>query len=436
MPMRAGIASTDITPPLGLDVAGYLWTGPTKGTADPLSARAVVLDDGSAKIALVALDLLGIERPDSLVTTRLIEDRIGIPQENIMISCSHTHFGPATYRRSSVCRWPAAYMEALPYRIADVVMRAADGLRPMEWGYESGQDDRSGFYRRLRWSDGKVRMPWPALRPSALESDPAIVGPTGAIDPTVDVLGIRRPESGEPLAVLVSYSAHATCGPQQHWSASYPGRLAAHLGEELGLGPDRVLFMPGASGNIEPASDNPDEIGRSLATEALSAFQRISWTSDGGLRAEVHPISLPSRELSGFPIEMVADVHEPIRGSDPKSFAKIARYYANEYLRLLERGDDPHETILQVVAIGDVAFVAIPGEPFIELATEIKQRSPFGHTIVVSLANDTVGYIPDAASFPDGGYELIPAWQSRLAPEAGNIIVDAAANSMGRLFNR
>ena len=78
MALHAGIASLDITPPLGLDVAGYLWTGPTKGTADPLSARAVVLDDGSTRVALVALDLLGIERPDSLVATRLIEDRIGI----------------------------------------------------------------------------------------------------------------------------------------------------------------------------------------------------------------------------------------------------------------------------------------------------------------------------------------------------------------------
>ena len=194
--------------------------------------------------------------------------------------------------------------------------------------------------------------------------------------------------------------------------------------------------MPGASGNIEPASDDPDEIGRSLASAALSAFQRIPWTTEGGLRAEVRPISLPSRELTGFPIEMVADVHQPFRKSDPISFSRIARYYANEYLRLLERGDAPHETILQVIAIGDVAFVAIPGEPFIELATEIKRRSPFGHTVVVSLANDTVGYIPDAASFPDGGYELIPAWQSRLAPEAGDLIVDAVSESLANLVSR
>jgi hypothetical protein len=324
-------------------------------------------------------------------------------------------------------------MEALPYRIAQVVTRAAEDLQPVEWGYESGHDERSGFYRRLRWADGNVRMPWPALRPSALQTDGAIVGPTGAIDPTVDVVGFRRPGDGAALAALVSYSAHATSGPQQHWSASYPGRLAAHLGAGLGLGPERVSFMPGASGNTEPASDDPDQIGRDLASAALSAFQRIPWMTEGGLRAEVRPISLPSRELTGFPIEMVADVHEPVRKADPLSFARIARYYANEYLRLLERGEAPHETILQVIAIGHVAFVAIPGEPFIELATEIKRRSPFEHTVVVSLANDTVGYIPDAASFPDGGYELIPAWQSRLAPEAGDLIVDAASQSLTRL---
>jgi neutral ceramidase len=432
MGLRAGTAAVDITPPLSLDVAGNLWTGPSRGVADPLYAKALVLEEGETRVALVALDLLGIERPDALLAANLVADRARIPADHVLISCTHTHYGPATYRRSSVCRWPAEYMEALHTRIAEAVVRANEQLQPVHWGHGSAQAPEAALYRRFIWSDGRVRMPWPRFSRDTVDGT-SIVGTAGVIDPTVDVLAFRRSESEAAFAALVSYAAHATCGPAQHWSASYPGQVAAALAPELGLGTSDVLFMPGASGNIEPGSGDAEEVGRAVATEALAAYRDIAWSERNALRARMRPLSMPARRLDGFPAEMVADVYAPWRHEDPLSFARVMRYFANEYLRLAERGDDPHETVLQVVALGDVAIVAIPGEPFTELAIEIKRRSPFGATVVVSMANDTVGYIPDARSFADGGYELIPAWQSRLAPEAGELIVDAAVDLLESL---
>lgn len=108
------------------------------------------------------------------------------------------------------------------------------------------------------------------------------------------------------------------------------------------------------------------------------------------------------------------------------NFARVVKYYADEYAKLVERGPVPVETAIQVIALGDVAFVAIPGELFVELGREIQRRSPFAHTVVVTQANDWAGYIPHRAAFDEGGYEVIFASQSRFAPEAGDLVVDAA----------
>ena len=73
-----------------------------------------------------------------------------------------------------------------------------------------------------------------------------------------------------------------------------------------------------------------------------------------------------------------------------------------------------------------VALVAIPGELFVELGREIERRSPFACTVIVTLANDWVGYQPHRRAFDEGGYETLYASQSRLAPEAGELVVEAA----------
>jgi len=64
----------------------------------------------------------------------------------------------------------------------------------------------------------------------------------------------------------------------------------------------------------------------------------------------------------------------------------------------------------------------------VELGREIKRRSPFPQTIIVTLANDYIGYIPHRSAFAEGGYETIFAAQSHLGQEAGDVIVEAAVD--------
>jgi hypothetical protein len=111
------------------------------------------------------------------------------------------------------------------------------------------------------------------------------------------------------------------------------------------------------------------------------------------------------------------------------------RTYAAEVVALAglpERG----ETELQVIRIGDLALVALPGEIFVEIGLAIKNRSPFPVTAVVGLANDHIGYVPTRRAFGEGGYET---WRTRIswsAPGTGEAMAETAGSRLNELSRR
>jgi neutral ceramidase len=413
--LAAGAASVDITPPPGLHISGGLSPVVSLGTRDPLLAKALVLDDGTTRAALVALDIIAIERPEALRTRELVAARTGIAAENVLISCTHTHQGPTTFHYAA-CDWPIAYMEALPRRIADTVVAAARATESVEWGFAIARENTVGHYRRVRLTDGRVRNTW-QLPPNA-----EIAGPLGETDPDLAILAFRT--TAGPQSMVLNYACHATCRGDGRWSANYPGALAAHVGQALGLASEHVLYTAGAAANTNPRIEDAGEFGATLARVVPPVWPTIDWRDSGRIVVRERLLSLPHRQVDRFPFAHVEEVWDN-RGS-PLGFALSLKYYADEYVKLLRRGPVPEETELQVLALDDVAFVAIPGELFIELGREIKRNSPFRRTVIVTLANDWVGYIPHRAAFEEGGYETIYASQSRLAPEAGDLVVGAA----------
>jgi hypothetical protein len=79
---------------------------------------------------------------------------------------------------------------------------------------------------------------------------------------------------------------------------------------------------------------------------------------------------------------------------------------------------------VQVVRLDrDLAIVLLPGEVFVELGLAIKQASPFKHTLVIELSNDSPAYIPTEKAFKEGSYETV---NSRIAPGGGERLVAEA----------
>jgi neutral ceramidase len=91
------------------------------------------------------------------------------------------------------------------------------------------------------------------------------------------------------------------------------------------------------------------------------------------------------------------------------------------------------EIEIQVIAFGDVAIVGFPVELFSDFGRRVKSESPFPDTLIATLANGWHGYAPTLEAFARGGYEPRFAYPSRLAPEAGGRMTDAAVELLQRL---
>jgi len=94
--MKAGVARANITPSVGKDnMADYLRLVPAQGVGSELYAKALVLDNGTERVAIVTADIIGF--PDSLVKNvrARVKQLTGIPGRNALRSASHTHSSPA-----------------------------------------------------------------------------------------------------------------------------------------------------------------------------------------------------------------------------------------------------------------------------------------------------------------------------------------------------
>ena len=93
--LKAGMSRYDITPPQGLELAGYPhYPRNNTGFHDPLFAACMYLNNGEKEFAWVTLDLLFFSKVHVAAARKLAAEKCGIDPKAIMISCSHTHSGP------------------------------------------------------------------------------------------------------------------------------------------------------------------------------------------------------------------------------------------------------------------------------------------------------------------------------------------------------
>jgi hypothetical protein len=443
MAFKAGVAKVKITPPVGIALAGFAARQEgCRGIHDDLYAKALVLDDGCTKVAVVTCDFVGPDRTFVEEIRRIVEERTGIEGAHVMVCGSHTHSGPMW---TSPIFWDrkededieGEWAKLLPRTIAGAVLMAADRLEEAKIGFGAGEAN-VGINRRLLNEAGKV---------GSIAPDPSRVR-----DPQVGVVRVDRAD-GRPLAVLVNYACHAVVLGADNFliSADYPGYAMRTL--ERVVGDATVLFANGCCGNINPqwrgSFEAAERSGNILAGEALKVLQEIEPSSKGVLRMEQKLIHLP---IKAFPAldeakqvvgEKKALLSQYGDGELPEHMGGIrgelihAQYRVSviEGLAVHQSEEDMREqrmaTEMQGLTVGDAALVMLPGEMFAEIGLEIKERSPFGRTSVIGYANDYgVSYVPTAQAYEEGGYE--PDW-AKVAPGADRVVVEEAVAMLSTL---
>ena len=281
--MRAGVAKIDITPqaPVGAFMTGYT-AGPdmpAAGVHDPLYARTLVLDDGSIKIALVALDLIGLN-PGRLPALARSE---GI--DHVLLAATHTHGGPLVLNLyEPYCEfrnWPEGnpYLTWAEEQILAGICAARDSTEPVAMAVGRGTAD-IGFNRR-QLIDGKVEMVWHQNHDRSHD--------WGPVDREVAVWRIDRADGG-PLALLANYACHPVVMGRNNalLTADFPGATMDRLETAF---PDALpFFLQGGCGDIDPYIDVQEDFaavesqGEELAQSIAEIYRGLK---DGAGALEV-----------------------------------------------------------------------------------------------------------------------------------------------------
>lgn len=381
--LRAGTARAEVTPPVGGPMYGYgaRGTNVSQAVHDPLYAKALVLDDGETRLAIVNLDMGSVERKS---TARVQELTAKAQVDKILLVASHTHSAP---RASDDFPSEAApWIREAEAKIAGAIVEAAANLRPAEIGAGWGQVEE-GHNRRKVLEDGTVEMLW-VNRERV---------PTSPVDYALGVLHVRE-SGGETIATLINYQTHpVVLGPENlAISADYPGYMMNKVEAELG---GQAMFLQGAAGDINPFWDKtpPEEggfeeaekMGLAVGAEAVRTVKGIAeYVDDADIKVHTETIALSER-----------------------------RDRARETREI--------EAEINAVLIGDeIALATFPGEFFVEHGLTLKERSRFPHTFFIGYTNDALAYFPTIQATTEGGYGAESA--TRVEVGAGEHLVNRA----------
>ncbi len=396
---KAGLAKVPITPRGPLWLAGYAArTKPSEGTLLELYAKALALDDGSGRPAvLVTSDLLGFPASVSHRITERLREQYQLPRDRVLLNSSHTHGGPVVDRTLRIAYgmtpedWAAVdnYTRELEDKIVALVGAALRDLRPARLGYRQVE---VGFARNRR-----------------VKTEKGYVGganPEGPVDHTVPILEIDGAR-GELRGVVFGYACHnTTVDPEASaafykFQSDYAGFAQAWL--ESSYPRATALFVEGCGADANPYPRGRLELAREHG-EALAVVV------DQALNEPVQPIHGPLKTA----YEEVRVAFAP-----PPSPAELAarlqsdniyeRRHAEEMLKILDRdgrlpADYPYP--IQVWQFGpDLTFIALAGEVVVDYDLRLKKELGAEKTWVAGYSNDVFAYIPSERVLKEGGYE-------------------------------
>ncbi|HXW04547.1 MAG TPA: neutral/alkaline non-lysosomal ceramidase N-terminal domain-containing protein [Vicinamibacterales bacterium] len=375
--LRAAVVKVDITPDGPRWLSGYQPRQST-GVLDRIHHRVLAIEAGGTPLYLISSDLclFSPELYDSV--TGELRRETGIDPAHVLWSVTHTHaapeVGPPGLYRTLLGRsdheWDREYTRLVTRTLLDAVQSLRERLEPAQIAFGSGMA-LANINRRARDVDGQVSIG---------------LNPEGPVDRQFNLIRLTRPDGGL-IAVVANYAMHGTVMSGQNLSISGdgPGTVTAYLEEKLGA---VVLYVNGAAGNIAPIySVYPNAKAGHLSQFRVLLGDRIL--------AALRAMGPGSGDVRVRHAERIVETPMRAELAWPEGLAAYTRIEGRSLVRLP----------IRFVRIDDAVIWSAPVEMFCEIAMDVREQSPFAHTMFFGYTNGWFGYLPTARGFDEGGYE-------------------------------
>jgi len=438
--LLAGFASIDITPPLDAGrpvwIAGYGHNRPALGVHDPLFARGIVLKAGDKKVALVSVDLVGLQYPAVQQIRAALVDF-----SYVLVASTHNHEGPDTIGlwgpsplRSGV---DPDYIRLVIKRVVRLVREADSIAVPAVAEYGAAQDETLL---------GDSRLPL-------------------VYDGVLRALRFRRAADRAPLGVIVQWNCHPeSLGPRnQLLTADFPWATIQYLQERCGC---PIAYFTGAVGGLMSNPDKriQDEQGRFLP-DGNFEYARLygEEVAKLALKALESPVPLKLTPIAVSAKPIAVPLTNPLYHAARTIgvLQRSGRLWTGDFEQLGEpietTASDRQvavETEVAYLRCGDLHVACIPGELYPELVygqyqdpvepnvdfpaaplePPVMTTLPGDKTLLLGLANDEIGYIiprrqwDEAAPYAYGRISKQYGEINSVGPEAAPILMQALVN--------
>jgi len=431
---RAGAAVSDISPPSRVvanerlvsgkfSICGSFQKRMARSVHDSLHARALVLDDGAQRIALVVVDNCLISRETFDEAKEIATKATGILPSRIMACATHTHSAPNAMELGQAGP-DAQYLRILTWGIAEAIINANNVLKPAEIGFGTANVPEEVFNRRWFVSrEIRVANPFGEMTDEVRTNPPggnkALIKPADVTDPTLSLIYVRR-KTGEPLALFANYALHYVGGvPAEEISSDYFGEFAFQVTGRLEGDKTFVGMMSnGASGDINNSDFiNPRPRAEPYERIKIVAKRLADVTKEVCAKMEFHShVPITMREAAMDVMVRHPNEDQLLWAREKLSNAKAPdaltkdEVYAHETIELMNFPGTVNLK-LQTIQFGDkCAIGTMPCEAFVRIGLNLREKGPVPMTFLVGLANGYNGYLPTPEHHQLGGYET---WRCR-----------------------
>jgi len=393
--LKVGVGQEIITPKVGSMLLGYTPMRPALSIHDDLHVTAFAFETEGIRSLYLAADLCNMYYPE-LEIREMIAKETGVPEDHMVISCTHTHSGPHTGKD---CEETFFYMETIFIPACIKASKVAlDNLKSAQLGVGTTYSDVAVNRRQIK-EDGKM-----------------IHGqnPHGSWDPTMTVVSFREPD-GTPIGNIIQYGCHNTAsGKNDEVTRDWCGVAIDRLQQVSG---GVTAFINGCGGDCGPRLPNGKttanlqmamELGGKAAVDAVRAWKSIKLWQDAPMKVHSGSITLPLMKVT-----VENTLAQAATLGDPEKLKGIPLGCYNRLMdrvEFLQQGNIPEtERVIErtVIAVGPVAFMPLPFEPFSMITLRIKDHSPFPYTLVPGYSNGALSYFPSTDQLLRGGYEVM-----------------------------